>query len=162
MSETCIIIIIFRTHNARFFPLYDNKYWQTINIDITKQNYFVFLEHNTNVLHAKEQPGLLLFYVIRKKIIWIRTTWRWINDDRIQTDEFYAEVIFLKHASITLFYLSEQIQGYLDLAVDVGCGSGQGSELLAPHFLTVVGTDVSPAQLEIASAKEHAPNVCYR
>ncbi|XP_050973998.1 putative methyltransferase DDB_G0268948 [Labeo rohita] len=61
-----------------------------------------------------------------------------------------------------LNFLRKRIQGYLDLAVDVGCGSGQGTELLAPHFLTVVGVDVSPAQLEIASAKEHAPNVCYR
>ncbi|XP_018979470.1 putative methyltransferase DDB_G0268948 [Cyprinus carpio] len=61
-----------------------------------------------------------------------------------------------------LNFLRKRIQGYLDLAVDVGCGSGQGTELLAPHFLTVVGIDVSPAQLEIASSKEHAPNVSYR
>ncbi|KAA8593193.1 hypothetical protein FQN60_009309 [Etheostoma spectabile] len=32
------------------------------------------------------------------------------------------------------------------LAVDVGCGSGQGTVLLAKHFASVVGTDVSPAQ----------------
>lgn len=76
--------------------------------------------------------------------------------------KFLLKSSFLKHTSITLYYLSEQIQGYLDLAVDVGCGSGQGTELLAPHFLTVVGIDVSPAQLEIASSKEHAPNVSYR
>ncbi|KAI7810583.1 putative methyltransferase DDB_G0268948 [Triplophysa rosa] len=50
----------------------------------------------------------------------------------------------------------------LDLAVDVGCGSGQGTELLAPYFLTVVGIDISRAQLEIADGEEHAPNVCYR
>ncbi|XP_051983492.1 putative methyltransferase DDB_G0268948 [Xyrauchen texanus] len=61
-----------------------------------------------------------------------------------------------------LNFLRKRIQGQLDLAVDVGCGSGQGTELLAPHFITVVGTDVSAAQLEIASAKDHAPNVCYR
>ncbi len=88
----------------------------------------------------------------------------WQNLDRVlfYVFKFCAEVIFLKQTSLTLFYLPEQIQGYLDLAVDVGCGSGQGTELLAPHFLTVVGIDVSPAQLEIASAKEHASNVCYR
>ncbi|XP_055062099.2 putative methyltransferase DDB_G0268948 [Misgurnus anguillicaudatus] len=61
-----------------------------------------------------------------------------------------------------LNYLRKTIHGYLDLAVDVGCGSGQGTELLAPHFLTVVGIDVSPAQLKIADVDEHAPNVCYR
>lgn len=46
--------------------------------------------------------------------------------------------------------------------MDVGCGSGQGTELLAPYFLTVVGIDISRAQLATADAEEHAPNVCYR
>lgn len=61
-----------------------------------------------------------------------------------------------------LDYLRKTIQGYLNLAVDVGCGSGQGTKLLAPHFLKVVGLDISPAQLKIANADEHAPNVSYR
>ncbi|CAM4503474.1 unnamed protein product [Leuciscus chuanchicus] len=61
-----------------------------------------------------------------------------------------------------LNFLRKRIQEPLDLAVDVGCGSGQGTELLAPHFMTVVGTDISSAQLEIASAKDHAANLCYR
>lgn len=61
-----------------------------------------------------------------------------------------------------LNFLRKKIQDQLDLAVDVGCGSGQGTELLAPYFLTVVGIDISRAQLEIADAEEHAPNVCYR
>ncbi|KAG5851701.1 hypothetical protein ANANG_G00054480 [Anguilla anguilla] len=49
-----------------------------------------------------------------------------------------------------------------DLAVDVGCGSGQGTVLLAPHFKQVIGTDISPAQLEMARACSPAPNVSYR
>ncbi|XP_067299989.1 putative methyltransferase DDB_G0268948 [Pseudorasbora parva] len=49
-----------------------------------------------------------------------------------------------------------------DLAVDVGCGSGQGTLLLAPHFTRVVGTDISPAQLEIARTYLNIPNVSYR
>ncbi|XP_035264838.1 putative methyltransferase DDB_G0268948 isoform X2 [Anguilla anguilla] len=49
-----------------------------------------------------------------------------------------------------------------DLAVDVGCGSGQGTVLLAPHFKQVIGTDISPAQLEMARACSSAPNVSYR
>ncbi|XP_043096699.1 putative methyltransferase DDB_G0268948 [Puntigrus tetrazona] len=61
-----------------------------------------------------------------------------------------------------LNFLRSRTRDYLDLAVDVGCGSGQGTELLAPHFLTVVGTDISPAQIKVASGKEHAPNVSYR
>nr|XP_046189455.1 putative methyltransferase DDB_G0268948 isoform X1 [Oncorhynchus gorbuscha] len=49
-----------------------------------------------------------------------------------------------------------------DLAVDVGCGSGQGTLLLAPHFTQVIGTDISPAQLEVALANSSAPNIFYR
>uniref|UniRef100_A0A9J8BI38 Zgc:162780 n=1 Tax=Cyprinus carpio carpio TaxID=630221 RepID=A0A9J8BI38_CYPCA len=49
-----------------------------------------------------------------------------------------------------------------DLAVDVGCGSGQGTLLLAPHFSCVVGTDISPAQLEMGRKHVNIPNVSYR
>ncbi|CAH1798705.1 unnamed protein product [Owenia fusiformis] len=34
-----------------------------------------------------------------------------------------------------------------DLAIDVGCGSGQFTQTLAPHFKAVIGTDVSKAQI---------------
>ncbi|XP_038554263.1 putative methyltransferase DDB_G0268948 [Micropterus salmoides] len=50
----------------------------------------------------------------------------------------------------------------LNLAVDVGCGSGQGTTLLAPYFSNVVGTDISPAQLEMALVNSNPPNVSYR
>lgn len=49
-----------------------------------------------------------------------------------------------------------------ELAVDVGCGSGQGTVLLANHFPTVVGTDISPAQLEVAMEHSTAQNITYR
>lgn len=49
-----------------------------------------------------------------------------------------------------------------ELAVDVGCGSGQGTLLLAKHFASVVGTDVSPAQLEMAVQHAKEPNITYR
>lgn len=49
-----------------------------------------------------------------------------------------------------------------ELAVDVGCGSGQGTVLLANHFSTVVGTDISPAQLEVAMEHTTAQNITYR
>ncbi|XP_034145696.1 uncharacterized protein LOC105023182 [Esox lucius] len=82
-----------------------------------------------------------------------------------------------KHSSAYLKYrvsppmeVTEEILGFLekkkgipfDLAVDVGCGSGQGTVLLAPHFTQVVGTDISPAQLEVALANCKAPNISYR
>ncbi|KAL0963935.1 hypothetical protein UPYG_G00315540 [Umbra pygmaea] len=49
-----------------------------------------------------------------------------------------------------------------DLAVDVGCGSGQGTRLLAPKFSSVVGTDISPAQLEMAVEHTTENNISYR
>ncbi|KAM8855278.1 putative methyltransferase [Spinachia spinachia] len=49
-----------------------------------------------------------------------------------------------------------------ELAVDVGCGSGQGTLLLAGHFASVLGTDVSPAQLEMALQHSKKPNITYR
>ncbi|XP_020483784.1 putative methyltransferase DDB_G0268948 [Labrus bergylta] len=51
---------------------------------------------------------------------------------------------------------------HFKLAVDVGCGSGQGTILLAPHFAKVVGTDISKAQLEMAQVNSNPPNVSYR
>ncbi|XP_026152038.1 ubiquinone/menaquinone biosynthesis C-methyltransferase UbiE isoform X2 [Mastacembelus armatus] len=48
------------------------------------------------------------------------------------------------------------------LAVDVGCGSGQGTVLLAKHFASVVGTDVSPAQLEFALQRAKETNITYK
>ncbi|XP_041835236.1 putative methyltransferase DDB_G0268948 [Melanotaenia boesemani] len=59
-------------------------------------------------------------------------------------------------------YMKKKTQNQFKLAVDVGCGSGQGTILLAPYFTTVVGTDISPAQLEAASANSRPPNVSYR
>uniref|UniRef100_A0A3Q3FFU9 Si:ch211-93g23.2 n=1 Tax=Labrus bergylta TaxID=56723 RepID=A0A3Q3FFU9_9LABR len=51
---------------------------------------------------------------------------------------------------------------HFKLAVDVGCGSGQGTIPLAPHFAKVVGTDISKAQLEMAQVNSNPPNVSYR
>lgn len=58
--------------------------------------------------------------------------------------------------------LSTQGSGRFDLAVDVGCGSGQGTVLLGPYFSRVVGTDVSPAQLRMAQLNSNPANVSYR
>uniref|UniRef100_A0A3P8SHF1 Zgc:162780 n=1 Tax=Amphiprion percula TaxID=161767 RepID=A0A3P8SHF1_AMPPE len=64
-------------------------------------------------------------------------------------------------------HLMQQVFDFLEknvetLAVDVGCGSGQGTLRLAKHFASVVGTDVSPAQLEVASHYAKEPNITYR
>ncbi|KAM3849205.1 putative methyltransferase, partial [Diretmus argenteus] len=60
-----------------------------------------------------------------------------------------------------LDFLEKQKGRPFDLAVDVGCGSGQGTVLLANHFTSVIGADVSPAQLEVASEHAKRPNITY-
>uniref|UniRef100_S4RNK8 Zgc:162396 n=1 Tax=Petromyzon marinus TaxID=7757 RepID=S4RNK8_PETMA len=47
------------------------------------------------------------------------------------------------------------------LAVDVGCGSGQGTELLASISTKVLGIDVSPSQIEEAMRAKHLDNITY-
>ncbi|XP_042350238.1 putative methyltransferase DDB_G0268948 [Plectropomus leopardus] len=61
-----------------------------------------------------------------------------------------------------LYFLEKQKGHPFELAVDVGCGSGQGTVLLAKHFASVVGLDVSPAQLEVAVQHAKKPNITYR
>lgn len=45
-----------------------------------------------------------------------------------------------------------------NLAVDVGCGNGQFSALIAEHFKQVLATDVSASQIENAA---HVPNIRF-
>ncbi|XP_054654835.1 uncharacterized protein LOC129193992 [Dunckerocampus dactyliophorus] len=59
-------------------------------------------------------------------------------------------------------FMKPKTQQKFNLAVDVGCGNGKGTILLAPFFDQVVGTDVSPAQLEMAQANSLCSNVTYR
>ncbi|CAL8267217.1 unnamed protein product [Lota lota] len=59
-------------------------------------------------------------------------------------------------------YVEKQKGRPFDLALDVGCGSGQGSVLLAKHFASVIATDISPAQIEMAVAHSSMPNVTYK
>ncbi|XP_034995117.2 putative methyltransferase DDB_G0268948 isoform X1 [Zootoca vivipara] len=58
-------------------------------------------------------------------------------------------------------YLEEKRVSPGQLAVDVGCGSGQSTRMLAKHFEKVVGTDISEAQIEEARRAPHPPNVSY-
>ncbi|CAL8266362.1 unnamed protein product [Lota lota] len=64
---------------------------------------------------------------------------------------------------LILQYLDNKREGQpLGLAVDLGCGTGQLSRLLAPHFQDLVGLDISEGQLEEARAVQGYPNVTYR
>ncbi|NWU98058.1 TMT1 methyltransferase, partial [Upupa epops] len=60
-----------------------------------------------------------------------------------------------------LNYLQEKRTKPVELVVDVGCGSGQGTRFLAEHFKKVVGTDISEAQIQEAKDAPSLPNVSY-
>ncbi|XP_026231430.1 class I SAM-dependent methyltransferase [Anabas testudineus] len=63
---------------------------------------------------------------------------------------------------IILQYLDEKKGQPHELAVDVGCGTGQNSRVFAAHFKEVVGVDVSECQLEEARSVPGYPNITYR
>ena len=56
-------------------------------------------------------------------------------------------------------------QGYADPQlplIDLGCGNGTQTRFLADHFARAIGTEISPAAIEIARTKHAAPNITYR
>ena len=59
----------------------------------------------------------------------------------------------------------ELFQGYADPQlplIDLGCGNGTQTRFLADHFSRVMGTEISPAAVEIARAKHAASNISFR
>ncbi|XP_054157375.1 putative methyltransferase DDB_G0268948 [Oppia nitens] len=48
-----------------------------------------------------------------------------------------------------------------DTVVDVGCGTGQGTNSIAPYFKHCYGFDVSAAQIKVAKESPHADNVQF-
>lgn len=61
-----------------------------------------------------------------------------------------------------LSFLSEKVSPPFEVAMDIGCGSGQGTRYLAPHFSEVVGVDVSDGQLQEAQKTTKEENIVYR
>uniref|UniRef100_A0ACB8EDA1 Uncharacterized protein n=1 Tax=Sphaerodactylus townsendi TaxID=933632 RepID=A0ACB8EDA1_9SAUR len=72
---------------------------------------------------------------------------------RFSPPEKLQEVIFA--------YLDNKKVSSFQLAVDVGCGSGQSTLWMAKRFGKVVGTDISEAQIEEAKQAGHPANVSY-
>jgi len=61
-----------------------------------------------------------------------------------------------------LDYLKRKIDSNdWNIAVDVGCGSGQGTNKLSQYFKQIFGFDVSPAQINEALNSKHSSNVFY-
>ncbi|XP_078507136.1 putative methyltransferase DDB_G0268948 isoform X2 [Lissotriton helveticus] len=63
---------------------------------------------------------------------------------------------------LILSYLKEKKGRPYELAVDVGCGTGQSTRVLASYFQKVVGIDISEAQIQEAENCPCIPNVSYR
>ncbi|XP_069461032.1 uncharacterized protein [Ambystoma mexicanum] len=63
--------------------------------------------------------------------------------------------------SLVLSYLEEKKGKPFLLAADIGCGSGQCTRVLAPHFEKVVGTDISEAQIKEAKKVSGPSNISY-
>lgn len=61
-----------------------------------------------------------------------------------------------------LSYLNAKTNPPFKLAVDIGCGSGQSTQQLAPHFEKVIGVDVSEAQIREAQINNSNNNVIYK
>ncbi|KAM3916141.1 putative methyltransferase [Leptodactylus fuscus] len=49
----------------------------------------------------------------------------------------------------------------LEMAVDIGCGTGRYTIPLAPHFKKVLGIDISESQINVAKQYNSADNVSY-
>ncbi|XP_069505343.1 putative methyltransferase DDB_G0268948 [Ambystoma mexicanum] len=60
-----------------------------------------------------------------------------------------------------LSYLEEKKGKPFELALDVGCGTGQTTRALAPHFQKVVGIDISKSQIQEAERVGYPQNVTY-
>ncbi|XP_013389806.1 putative methyltransferase DDB_G0268948 [Lingula anatina] len=77
----------------------------------------------------------------------------------------YAKFRFLWTTGITdrvLTYLQERYPAPYDHAIDVGCGSGQFTQLLAPHFKQVTGIDISANQISEAIKGNDRNNITYK
>lgn len=59
-------------------------------------------------------------------------------------------------------YLHIKLPGARALMVDVGCGSGQNTEIIAKKFDKILATDVSPAQIAEAKKISLSSNVIYQ
>lgn len=63
-------------------------------------------------------------------------------------------------ASVRHFSCLLQVVG--ELALDVGCGNGQLTKVLAPLFTKIIGVDCSEEQIKKAREVTDAENIEYR
>ncbi|GIY09197.1 hypothetical protein CEXT_303281 [Caerostris extrusa] len=64
--------------------------------------------------------------------------------------------------SSIITYLEQKINPPFKKAVDIGCGSGQSTIALSPYFETILGLDVSEAQIKQAEELHSSQNIEYQ
>src|SRR5712691_7083703 len=75
--------------------------------------------------------------------------------------EIFWDAAPLHAAQQDLVLFHDYVDPQLPL-IDLGCGNGTQTRFLADHFARVLGTEISPAAVEIARAQNSAPNISYR
>lgn len=73
--------------------------------------------------------------------------------------EFYDEIF--PAAEEDLAFLKKSLAGRRNL-LDVGCGSGNKTELLAEEGRSIIGLDLDPAMVDLARARHQRPGIDYR
>ncbi|CAL4071310.1 unnamed protein product, partial [Meganyctiphanes norvegica] len=64
--------------------------------------------------------------------------------------------------TMTSYLKEKNSEKTLDVAVDVGCGSGQSTQILSPSFKSVFGLDISKSQIDEANKMETLKNIQYK
>lgn len=88
-----------------------------------------------------------------------RDTGRFFNDFAVLYDRFTRGLDAPEHP------VNRWLGGYLGSgrrALDVGCGAGRYTVMLADRYEDVVGVDVAPAMIEIAERDRSRPNIRYQ
>ena len=105
-------------------------------------------------------------------------TGRWLSStcavDQMETAYQSKEIAseYIKYRKTYHKNLSKSVISYLshsntrtdkyDLMVDIGCGSGQSTNLFQPYFKEIIGTDVSDEQLKQAKSQNKFENIRYK
>jgi len=82
------------------------------------------------------------------------------NLDRALKDIETGDWIIKNH--LTRYLYAKKLLKPGDSIVDIACGSGYGSKLLADHGCRVIGADISPEALKIAKKHNNHKNITWK
>lgn len=85
------------------------------------------------------------------------------NQNRFGGERLDSKSALAKNNLLEHLVRYEFVKGNLNSSVlDIGCGSGHGSNTLASKFKTVSGVDISPEAIEYAKKYWQLPNIDFR